>query len=684
MPQPLQPLIHRETVLLRAPVQAWSGADGSMGQAPIHGYYFSDTRLVSGCRVLVGDRPGEPLSTAPAGASTATFVALQRHLDDEQPDPRVRSTQTRTVGTTGVTERLVITSNLDVDIDTTVAVTLTADLTAMDRIKAGLASASPPDIAASLDGARWSSGSLLVRLSAPDASVSLPAPGEVRLDWAVRVPARGETAVEWSVSADDSSAVVRGVDAVPSWSTPIIRAADDRLARWVATALDDIAALRLTTAADTREVFLAAGAPWFFTLFGRDSIWAARMMLPLGTALAGSTLRVLAGLQGETEVADTAEQPGKIMHELRRDALEIPGEGVHLPPLYYGTVDATPLWVCLLHDAWRWGLPDDEVRALLPHLAAALAWMRDYGDADGDGLLEYTDESGHGLSNQGWKDSGDSVQWRDGRLAEGPIALCEVQAYAYEAAMHGADLLDHFGEPGAAEWRDWAGALRESFASAFWIDDPDGAYPAIALDARKRPVDTVTSNLGHLLGTGLLTPEEAALVARRLVSPELSSGFGLRTMSVDSDGYWPMSYHGGSVWTHDTAIAISGLAREGLATEAAHLTEGLLAAAEAFGYRMPELHSGDSSADSTVPIPYPAACRPQAWSATAAVSVLGSVLGLRADAPAGGLDVSPAASGLAPLAVSGLRFDGHETGVVVDASGAATVRIGGRAAPTPE
>jgi glycogen debranching enzyme len=441
----------------------------------------------------------------------------------------------------------------------------------------------------------------------------------------------------------------------------------------VAAALDDLAALRLTTSADTDQEFLAAGAPWFFTLFGRDSIWAARMMLPLGTALAGGTLRVLAGLQGVTSVADTAEQPGKIMHELRRDALEIPGEGVHLPPLYFGTVDATPLWVCLLHDAWRWGLPDDEVRALLPNLTAALAWMRDYGDADGDGLLEYTDESGHGLSNQGGKDSGDSVQWRDGRLADGPIALCEVQAYAYEAATHGADLLDHFGEPGGAEWRDWAGALRARFASAFWIDAPDGAYPAIALDAQKRPVDTVTSNLGHLLGTGLLTREESVLVARRLVSPELSSGFGLRTMSTDSGGYWPMSYHGGSVWTHDTAIAIAGLSRDGFADESAQLTAGLLAAAAGFDYRMPELHSGDSAAATSVPIPYPAACRPQAWSAAAAVSVLGSVLGLVADAPSGELDVRPAASGLAPITVSGLMFDGQRLGVAVDAAGAATV-----------
>jgi glycogen debranching enzyme len=364
------------------------------------------------------------------------------------------------------------------------------------------------------------------------------------------------------------------------------------------------------------------------------------------------------------------------MHELRRDTLTIAGEGLYLPPLYFGTVDATPLWVCLLHDAWRWGMPDLEVRALLPHMVAALEWMRDFGDADGDGLLEYTDTTGHGLSNQGWKDSGDSIQWRDGTLAEGPIALCEVQAYAYEAAMHGADLLDYFGERGAARWRAWASALQIRFNAEFWIDSPDGAYPAIALDAAKRPVDTVTSNLGHLLGTGLLSESQAALVARRLVSPELNSGYGLRTMSTDSAGYWPLSYHGGSVWTHDTAIAIAGLARDGFADDALALASGLLAAAPGFGYRMPELHSGDSSAAFSRAVPYPAACRPQAWSAAAAVSVLASILGLDPDAPAGVLGVSPAATGLVPLTVDGLEFGGARVSISVNGDGEVSATSG--------
>jgi glycogen debranching enzyme len=672
---PRQPLIHDETLVLRAPTQAWSAADGSMGASPIHGYFFSDTRLVASVGIRVGAEAGEPIATVPNGPNSITFVSLQRHLDDAMPDPRVRLLHTRTATTTGVTDAIVLASDLRDPIETVIEVTLTPDLSNMDHIKSGLPSLPTPAISLTGDqtSANWANDSLTVSLAINAGSTDTPATlcqlptGELLLRWPVRVPARGEVRVAWQITAADTRAVVRGVEGAPSWSVPAVHSADDRLGRWVRTALGDLDALRLTTTAHPDEVFLAAGAPWFFTLFGRDSIWAARMMLPLGTELAGGTLRVLAALQGQAAVPDTAEQPGKIMHELRRDTLEIHGEGLHLPPLYYGTVDATPLWVCLLHDAWKWGLPENEVRALLPALRAALGWMRDYGDADGDGLLEYTDETGHGLSNQGWKDSGDSVQWRDGSLAEGPIALCEVQAYAFEAAMHGADLLDHCGEPGADEWRSWAFALQKRFNEAFWVDSPQGAYPAIALDASKKPVDTVTSNLGHLLGTGLLNAEQSALVARRLVSPEMSSGFGLRTLSTDSAGYWPLSYHGGSVWTHDTAIAISGLASDGFTAEANTLINGLLAAAAGFDYRMPELHSGDSADQLISPVPYPAACRPQAWSAASAVAVLSSVLGLSADAPGGVLGVSPACAGLAPLRVEGLRFDGATVSLSVNA-----------------
>jgi hypothetical protein len=623
---PLQPLLHDETVVLRAPAQAWSSASGEMGAAAIDGFYVSDVRILSVLAVSYGGAAGELIATVPAGADSVSFVALLRHLDDSGADPRVRAVLRRAVTTSGMRETITIASTLAEPIDTTISVLVASDLADMDHVKAGLPSAS---VVMSTEGstALWGRGTIAAELTGVGARVDAHADG-VELTWDVVVPAKGEVTIEWGVSATVGDAVVAGVTASSPWVGTAPPTGDDRLDRWLTRAIDDLGALRMSTVADPASVFLAAGAPWFFTLFGRDSLWAARFMLPLDREVAGNTLRVLAGMQGTESVDATAEQPGKIMHELRRGTLEIPREGITLPPLYYGTVDATALWVCLLSDAWQWGMPDAEVEALLPHLVAALEWMRDFGDADGDGLLEYVDATGHGLANQGWKDSGDSVQWRDGTLATGPIALCEVQGYAYEAAVAGAAILDHFGRDGSP-WRTWASTLRERFNAAFWIEDADGAYPAIALDAAKRPVDTVTSNIGHLLGTGILDHDQSALIARRLDSPELNSGFGLRTMSTDSTGYWPLSYHGGSVWTHDTAIAIRGLTAEGFPAEAAHLTEGLLAAASGFDYRMPELHSGDAATDFGRPVPYPAACRPQAWSAAAAISVMADRLGLR-------------------------------------------------------
>jgi len=678
---PVQPLLHDSAIVLAAPTQAWSGTDGRTS-LPIHGLYHADTRILSGWTLSVGGAAGEPIGSAARGAGEMTFTALLRHLDDRTADPRLRLHVTRTVTAGRLTEQITIESGLAEPIDTTVAVRLSADFADMQTVKAGLASAADraafpaaelpetpvvevqitdaglrlttPAVAAlvqvSGDGVLGTDAAALGRHSADP--VGAPGPTELGANWAVTVPARGSVTVTWTVDIDHSATVVQAAPGLPEWAGVSVQSGDARLGRWVQKALEDLSGLRMATTARPEEPFLAAGAPWFFTLFGRDSIWAARFLLPLGTELAASTLRILAELQGAEVNDETAEQPGKIMHELRPAAFTIPGEDVSLPPLYYGTVDATPLWICLLADAHRWGMAEAEVEALLPHLEAALAWMRDFGDSDGDGFLEYVDSTGHGLANQGWKDSGDSIQWRDGSLADGPIALCEVQAYAYQAAIGGADLLDAFNRPGGDAWRAWAENLKARFRESFWVDSAEGRYPAVALDAFKRPVDTVTSNIGHLLGTGLLSAEEAALVAARLVSPELNSGYGLRTMSTDSAGYWPVSYHGGSVWTHDTAIAIAGLGRDGFGAEAGELITGLLAAAESFDYRMPELHSGDAASAVTAAGAYPAACRPQAWSAAAAVAVLGTVLGLAPDPATGEVlstPITPAVVGTVTL-----------------------------------
>jgi glycogen debranching enzyme len=484
----------------------------------------------------------------------------------------------------------------------------------------------------------------------------------------------------WHVVVKDAGAVVVAAPATTWWPEPVLTVDDRRLATAVSRSVDDLHGLRMVTTDRPDDVFVAAGSPWYLTLFGRDSLWAARMTLLLGTGLAAGTLRTLAARQGTASDPVSLEQPGKILHELRRDDFVItgghtaahpaadPADGVHLPARYYGTVDATPLWVCLLHDAWRWGMPADQVEPLLRNAVRALDWVVGDGDPDGDGFLEYVD-SGAGLANQGWKDSGDSVRFADGRQAEPPIALCEVQGYAYEAATRGSDLLDAFGHTGTGRYRRWAATLRERFADRFWVDGPT-PYPAMALDGGKNRVDSLTSNVGHLLGTGLLSPEQTRSVVARLVDPAMDSGYGLRTMALDSGAYSPLSYHCGSVWPHDTAIVVAAMARSGHGSSAAALVDGLLAAAAGFDGRVPELYGGDRRDALLRPVPYPAACRPQAWSAAAAVSVLEALLGVRADVPAGRLHLDPMRpSPVGRLRVENLAVGSDRVSVEVDADG---------------
>jgi glycogen debranching enzyme len=502
------------------------------------------------------------------------------------------------------------------DVDAVVTVRIVPDFRPLQEVKAGIGTARPWQARIDAESATVATDGAELVLMATGGAWRQDGDA-LEATWSVRIAPGGAASLALSASLRDAGLVVQAAPSV-SWPAPEDDV-DPRLSAWLRTALGDLRALRLALPDHPDDAFLAAGAPWFLTLFGRDSLWAARLMLPVDAGLAASTLRVLARLQGVKDDPATEEEPGKIAHELRAGELSLPGEGIVLPPLYYGTVDATALWISLLVETAEAGMPDADVRALLPNLRAALDWIV---RSAGDGFLSYIDRSGRGLANQGWKDSGDSIQWRDGTLAAGPIALCEVQGYAYEAAIGAADLLDRLGERGGDDLRAWAAGLRARFAERFWVDTPEGRYPAIALDRDGRAVDTLTSNIGHLLGTGILSPAEEREVARLLVGASMSSGFGIRTLSTDAAGYWPLGYHRGSVWAHDSAIIARGMLRAGLRAEAAEVVDGLLRAATAFGYRMPELHSGDSLAERAVPAPYPAACRPQAWSAAAAVTCL--------------------------------------------------------------
>jgi glycogen debranching enzyme len=664
------PVLHGLLVCLQAPTQVWSGDDGQIRPEGAQGVYEGDVRVLSQARLTLAGAEPDALMSATDGPGSVVIVSIARDVDDPTRDPTVRVERRRRVEPGTMTEQITLSAASGAAVHAVVRVDLASDLAPMEAVRAGRARPALPAESAGNGSLRWSDDAVTVRVSGDDADADLADPSRPALLWNVTVE-RDPVLLRWRAEAHDDAAVVTTpVQPHPEWSRPEVRAEDWRLPALLSQAMDDLTGLRLTMPYDRDDAFLAAGAPWYFTLFGRDSLWAARMLLPLGTDLAAGTLRVLARRQGRTADAGTAEQPGKILHEVRRTAIALREGGRELPPVYFGTVDATPLWVCLLHDAWRWGMPESEVVELLPHAQAALAWMSDYADADGDGFLEYIDTSGRGLANQGWKDSGDSVQWHDGRLATGPIALAEVQGYAHEAALAGAALLDAFDQPGADRWRTWAAQIADRFRRQFWVEGRLGAYPAIALDGDKRPVDTLTSNAGHLLGTGLLSADESTAVARRLGSAEMDSGFGLRTMATTSAGYWPLSYHGGSVWTHDTAIVVSGLARSGHTDAAAALIEGLLDAAAAFDFRLPELYGGDARSTTPRPVPYPAACRPQAWSAAAAVALLSAIVGVTADVPAGAVTVRPMTpSPVGALSVDGLRVAGEPLSLSVAADG---------------
>ncbi|MFL6121713.1 amylo-alpha-1,6-glucosidase, partial [Actinophytocola sp.] len=379
--------------------------------------------------------------------------------------------------------------------------------------------------------------------------------------------------------------------------------------------------------------FVAAGAPWFMTLFGRDSLLTAWMALPLDVGLAVGTLRTLAAAQGRVVDPLTEEEPGRIMHELRRgpDSAAVLG-GEH----YYGTVDATPLFVMLLAESWRWGADEDAVRALLPAAGAALAWVDRYGDRDGDGFVEYRRATDRGILNQGWKDSADGVNDAAGRAAATPVALCEVQGYVYAALLARAELAEGFGDPAtAARLRERAAELRLRFADAFWL--PDRGWYAVALDGRKQPVDALTSNAAHCLWTGIATDEHAATLVERLSTADMDTGYGLRTLAASMGAYNPMSYHNGSVWPHDTAIAVAGLMRyahlPGAVDLAHRLADGLLDAAAAFGGRLPELYCGFARAEFSPPVPFPTSCSPQAWASAAPLLLVRSFLGLNPHVP---------------------------------------------------
>jgi glycogen debranching enzyme len=401
-------------------------------------------------------------------------------------------------------------------------------------------------------------------------------------------------------------------------------------------------------------IYPTGGLPWFAVPFGRDALFTSMFALPMNPQIARGTLRYLAAHQGRRVDRDTEEQPGKILHEVRTGDLVERGLW---PGILYGTVDATPLYLCALAATLDWTADNELFDELWPAAEAALEWCVTYGDADHDGFIKY---SGGRARNQGWKDSDDALTHVEGTPAPLPAAICEVQGYLYQALL------------GMARKRPQlkaaAADLRRKFNRDFWMARE--RFVAQGLDGSKRQVEALTSNPGHCLWTGILPPARARAVASRLVSPELFTGWGIRTLSSGAVNYDPCSYHNGSIWPHDCAIAAAGLRRYGLAREAELISRSVLEAGMAFpDRRMPELWCGTDRAPGAAPDDYRNSCSPQNWAAASAFSLVTTLLGLQADATHGRLRVAPIETPLwRRIEVTGLHFAGHRIDLAVDGS----------------
>lgn len=617
-----------------------------------HGVFFRDTRLISRWTLLIDGAPVEPLSSTTPEPYRAVAIGRAGHIPGRADTPLIVERDRRVNG--GLRETIRLRSFSREPMMYRVELVVESDFADIFEVKEGRATGVPRAARHEASGRLLiessRGGGLGLVVSAPGAAVL----GD-RLSFDVIVGARGTWSQQVRVTPTvDGEELSMGVDTGPlhefeparrflAWQSRIPEASleDDAIERVIVQSQRDLGALRIFDASHPDRAVVAAGVPWFMALFGRDSLLTSLMSLPLDPTLALGTLQTLADLQGTRFEPASEEQPGRILHEVRLGAttnLALGGGSV-----YYGTADATPLFVVVLGELARWGALPTDADGLVLAADRALEWVERDGDRDGDGFVEYARLNEHGLINQGWKDSWDGISFADGTLAEAPIALCEVQGYVYAAYLARAVIAELSGDDEAAEaWSGRAEQLKREFNTRFWL--PDRGYFALALDHDKRQVDACASNMGHCLWSGIVDDDKAAAVAERLLADEMFTGWGVRTLASDMGAYNPASYHNGSVWPHDNAIVAAGLMRYGFVEEANRIVLGLFEAASHFGGRLPELFCGFDRAEYPEPVSYPASCSPQAWAAATPFSLLRTTLRFEPSVPTGEVWLAPTSS----------------------------------------
>jgi glycogen debranching enzyme len=634
------------------------GSADIVGVVP-QGLFYIDTRLVSYWRIKVNGQFPEPLVASSDRPFHGSFISRTRPLPGLA-DSSFVIVRDRYIGR-GMREDVRIT-NYSVDAaPCTIEVEIQADFAEIFAVKEGrvehpaahrinMATLDELSFCYENDGIRrkialtFSEQAQQCSIDGSTGHASFAATIPSRGTWTVCLqvtPTFGDDVIEPSHRCGEP--IERALPAIrlSKWreDAPVVETDWRDLRALVAQGVDDLAGLRLTDPEYPDRFLIAAGVPWFMTVFGRDSLITSWMALLVDPQIAVGVLQTLARFQGKAVNPETEEEPGRILHELRfGEAGAISLDHWHA---YYGSVDATPLFVMLLGELRRWGIAQDVVDELLPHADRALEWIDRYGDRDGDGYVEYERSTPRGLANQGWKDSWDGVRFADGSLPEPPIAMAEVQGYVYSAFLARHFFAREQGDvPGADYWRDRARTLKAAFNRDFWL--PEQGWYAMALDRDKRPVDALASNMGHCLWTGIVDQDKVARVVDLLLGPEMFSGWGVRTLATSMAGYNPLGYHTGSIWPHDNAIIAAGLMRYGYVAEAQRIITALTEAATSESSRLPELFSGLDRRDFPSIVSYPASCVPQAWDAATPLSFLRTLLRFEPWVPEGKVWMDPA------------------------------------------